>query len=111
MTFHTFHIRQPEADQGIYYGDSLDASYRGFRFSKTPMYQLYFVVPPEGKQLPTELASQFTQLVILQKAIDRWYESNPSGWLADIPLPAPRRVHRKKQDMEDEGKIFEASDD
>jgi hypothetical protein len=85
----TYVVHLPEFDQTPFYSPELEAEYRGMAFKREGQYQLYYIVPPEGKQLPSELASRFTALLHLQKAIDRWYLYNPSGGLRDIPPPPP----------------------
>jgi hypothetical protein len=114
MTTFSYFISEPTVDQGSYYGDVLQGEWKSIPFKKSRQYQLYYVPPIEGKQLLGSLAGNFTQLILLQKAIDKYLLSNPGGVnaLPDIPpSPPARRVHRKKQDMEDEGNNFEASDD
>jgi hypothetical protein len=109
------YFREPEADQGIFYRDILEGEYRGFPFAKTRLYQLYYITPLEGKVLPAELSSQFTQLLLLQKAVDKYLLSMPSGvaGLQDAPPPpAPRRLHRKRQQEEQEqGSLLETFND
>jgi hypothetical protein len=60
-------------------------TYRGFELHKEQQYQLFFLKAPAGKELPYPLACRFSQLSILQKAVDEWCAVNPTGALQDVP--------------------------
>lgn len=101
VPFSTFsYTQQVQSGTDLYFNpDGLDGTYKSFKFSKTPEFQLYYLVAPTGKVLPSELSAHWTKISLMQSSIDAWLVDHPTGELQDYVEPPPRRIHRKKEDI------------
>jgi hypothetical protein len=98
----TFTIVQPMADQSRYYFAAAIGEHEGFRWGKSDIYQLYHIVPVDGKVMPYSLSSKFTKLSELIKTIDAWIKENGSiDALPDYVEPKSPRSHHKKNDKKE----------
>jgi hypothetical protein len=98
MAFLSYVYQQRIPDQSSLYFDDFMGTYRGFKFAKEKEYQLYYMLCPEGKILPSSLAPRFTKMTLLQDAVDTYLRTNPTGELQDAPFPQPKRSHHKTGD-------------
>jgi hypothetical protein len=92
---YTYH--QPIVTGQELHEKKLDGTYKGLSFSKTPEFQLFYIIPPPNKMLPPELRCHFTKLTLLQRAVDEWMAQY--GAEATLPdIPPGKRSHHKKPD-------------
>jgi hypothetical protein len=75
--------------------DQFMTTYKGLQITRSSEYNLYFLVAP-GKIIPAPISAMFTKLTLLYAAIDDYISKHGECILADIPVPQPRRIHRKK---------------
>jgi hypothetical protein len=73
--------------------NELEFSYRDFKISKRPAYQLYFIVPPKGKVIHKELEGDFSNQRILEQRIDVFLANHPSidDAYVDAEPPKPKK--------------------
>jgi hypothetical protein len=101
MALRTFTFYQQDDTFQNFVPDKLEADYRGWRYSKLPENQLYFIVPPENKRLPPQLGSLFTTVQMMQRSIDSYLEKHPNALneLEDMPVSEQRKQHRSKIEL------------
>jgi hypothetical protein len=77
-------------------------TYRGYAYAKEGAFNLYALVCPPGKVLPTTLAQRFTKIALIHSAVDKYLADNPDaqeGSLPDYVPPKPRRPHRRTRPL------------
>jgi hypothetical protein len=98
MTFTPFsYTQQIDTGQELYYPTAgLQAHYKNLPFTKESTHQLYYLSEVPGKQLPVDLQGRFTNLRLLQAAVDRYLKEHPEGLPDYVPLKE-KRLHRSKE--------------
>jgi hypothetical protein len=89
----------------------LEIEYRNFKVRKTPEYELYSIVPPQGKIMTKELEGDFSQLRLLEAQIDSFLANhqNIADAFIDAEPAKPKRGRPPKKNLPTEQTAEETS--